>query len=61
MDRIRNGHIKGSLGVTKIAWKIRENRLRYCVERRNNDIGGIREVENWRGKGVPKKKRDECY
>lgn len=58
LNRIRNGCTRGSLRVTNIAEKMKENRLRMSehVEKRNNDklvkkISKIREVRNPR-KGI---------
>lgn len=55
MDKTRNDYIRGSLGLTNIAGKIRENRLRWYrhVERRNYKniikmIGEMRVVGNLR-------------
>lgn len=62
LDRIRNEFIRRGLGVTNMAEKIREKKLRWFrhVDRRNNDdivkkIGEIRLEEN-RGRIRPKKK-----
>lgn len=50
LDRIRNKYIRGSLGVTNIAGKVRENKLKWFghVERRNVDdivdVNGIQTI-----------------
>lgn len=37
LDKIRNGYIRGSLGVVGVAGKMRENRMKcYGLSRRND-------------------------
>ncbi|XP_050534488.1 uncharacterized protein LOC126901782 [Daktulosphaira vitifoliae] len=68
-DRIRNEHIRGSIDVTSIVDKMRENRLRWFGHvMRREELEAIRtviamNVEGRRGRGRPKKRwkdANEC-
>lgn len=62
LDRIRNEHIRGSLGVRDVADKLQESRLRWLghISRRSPDYVGNRclelIVDGPRSRGRPKKR-----
>ncbi|XP_026679257.1 uncharacterized protein LOC113467333 [Diaphorina citri] len=66
LDRIRNEIIRSKIKVTEISKKIQERRLQWYghVQRREENYVGKKiarlEVEGKRGRGRPKKKRENC-
>lgn len=67
LDKIINDYIKESLGITKVARKIRENRLGWFgllrVDDNNEIVNKISEtrVERNRKKDRPKYEKDDGY
>ncbi|KAJ8720942.1 hypothetical protein PYW08_006407 [Mythimna loreyi] len=66
MDKVRNGHIRGSLKVAPVTEKLKENRLSRSGHVKRRDETHVTKrvlslhVDGWRGRGRPKKRWMDC-